>query len=69
VSGVADRTPAAQNITFTVLDAPHLFGRKRGMMRPFGLRSPRVISPSQQVIAISLLTGRIGSSSLANEIK
>jgi hypothetical protein len=36
VSGVADRTPAAQNIT-SLFTVPHISGRKRDMMRPVAL--------------------------------
>jgi hypothetical protein len=34
VSGVADRTPAAQKYHLAVLHAPHVFGRVRHVMRP-----------------------------------
>jgi hypothetical protein len=36
MSGIADRKSAAQNIT-SIHWVPHLFGRKRHMMRPFAL--------------------------------
>jgi hypothetical protein len=37
VSGVADRTPAAQKYHFAAREAPHLFGRERHVMRPLAL--------------------------------
>jgi hypothetical protein len=36
-SGVVHRTSAAQKYHLTVLEAPHLFGRKRHLMWPFRL--------------------------------
>jgi hypothetical protein len=37
VSGVADRTPAAQNITSRFTGGPHVLGRERHVMRASAL--------------------------------
>jgi hypothetical protein len=64
VSGFADPTPAAQNITLTVDEAPRLFGRKRHVIRPFALEITAgdfAFAASHRLIAISFVAGTLNS--------
>jgi hypothetical protein len=57
VSGVADRTPAAQNNHRTIREALQLFGRERHVMWPFALESADFAFAAGHRIAISFVAG------------